>query len=244
MTNPNTHGGAIHHDHGAAVFVAARLAGLIMGGCLYCGWIAAVTHVSDWMSRCPDAQAGRPAMITLTVITGILGGLAGPVIWWLTTLVVWRMTGHLWCDRERARQIVDDHQAHVGGIDTRAMRDVGVLVGVTQRERDAIVRTELDDEASLAIKDAALRAGWRIDEEWGGRCGFVSGASRIFLRFRCADAPPEMKPAAVDYAMFDAGDGGGSRHLVHERMSVAEQVSIIVEHLERYAAAGSRRTVT
>jgi len=55
MTNPNTHGGAIHHDHGAAIFVAARLAGLIVGGCLYCGWIAAVTHVSDWMSRCPDA---------------------------------------------------------------------------------------------------------------------------------------------------------------------------------------------
>lgn len=124
------------------------------------------------------------------------------------------------------------------------MRNVGVLVDVTQRERDAIVRTELDNEASLAIKDAALRAGWRIDEEWGGRCGFVSGASRIFLRFRCADAPPKMKPAAVDYAMFDAGDGGGSRHLVNERMSVAEQVSVIVEHFERYAAAGSRPTVT
>jgi len=42
MTNPNTHGGAIHHDHGAAIFVAARLAifssefeGAAVGGVLF-----------------------------------------------------------------------------------------------------------------------------------------------------------------------------------------------------------------
>ena len=54
------------------------------------------------------ARSLVPTLFAEVAGTGILGGLAGPVIWWLTTLVVWRMTGHLWCDRERARQIVDD----------------------------------------------------------------------------------------------------------------------------------------
>lgn len=87
---------AVSHHHGTAAFVTARLAGLITGGGLYCGWMTAVVDVCDRLSHCPDAQAGRPMMITLTAIAGVLGGLSGPVIWWLSTIIVWRITGYPW----------------------------------------------------------------------------------------------------------------------------------------------------
>lgn len=83
---------AVPYHYGTAAFLTARLAGLITGGGLYCGWMTAVVDVCDRMSHCPDAQAGQPMMITLTAITGVLGGLSGPVIWWLSTISVWRMT--------------------------------------------------------------------------------------------------------------------------------------------------------
>lgn len=116
-------------------------------------------------------------------------------------------------------------------------RDSGAVLRLRELvARSVVIQTEFDTEASLAIKRAAVRAGWRIDEEWGGRCGFVSGAARIFLRFRWADAPPKMEPTVVDYAMFNAGDGSGSCHLVDPcTSSAAEQVRVLVESFERYA---------
>lgn len=143
-----------------------------------------------------------------------------------------------------AREVAEPHDR---GIDSpQAAPDVGGVLGdAHRRTRTAIIQTEYDNEASLAIKEAALQRGWRIDEQWGGRCGFVSRQARIFLRFRCSDAPPEMKPAAVDYAMLDTGDGAGCGTILVDRTSVADQIRVLVEHFERYGdgAAANRHVM-
>lgn len=300
MRIPSDDPGAVPEHHGAAMFVTARLAGLVTGGGLYCGWMTVVVDVCGRMSHSPDIQAGRPMMITVTAIAGVLGGLSGPVIWWLSTIVVWRITGHPWrthphpvtpvpCTTPRQLnsplasatriskkgsqnvkatdddlirwKMMADYAATLAGERRRSTRtgaadrtrpwlrwwhqhrhprvarDAGAVprLGDSAPPGAIVVQTEYDTEASLAIKTAAVQAGWRIDEEWGGRCGFVSEAARIFLRFRWADAPPKMEPTVVDYAMFTAGDGSESFHLVDASTSAAEQVRILVEYFETYA---------
>lgn len=96
MRIPSDDHGAVPRHHGAAIFVTARLAGLVAGAGLYCGWMAVVVDLCDLMSHSPDAEAGRPMMIAWTAIAGVFGGLSGPVIWWLSTIAVWRITGYPW----------------------------------------------------------------------------------------------------------------------------------------------------
>lgn len=48
---------------------------------------------------------------------------------------------------------------------------------------DGFIPDPCDTNATRGIKGAALRAGWRILDEWGGRCTFISGPTTLTMRF-------------------------------------------------------------
>ncbi|WGI35929.1 hypothetical protein QDT91_28390 (plasmid) [Mycolicibacterium aubagnense] len=55
-----------------------------------------------------------------------------------------------------------------------------------------------DTNTTRGIKGAALRAGWRIEDEWGGRCTLISGQTTLTLRFIPPSLPGHAARPAID----------------------------------------------